>query len=1303
MTLEIEKAPEETPTKVKNCYDAVVIELNSNWNLLLPKYHFKDSQEELPLARKCASLIRFLSWKEPDSIRAIIADWEEKAKHMFSAWIPKSSQEHGTIPRVAKDKSWLRRHAISQSNHLQPHQRYELLEELRKRLDDERSLHMNSEHYRRSILGAASSKSSDTVVPLASRRSLQAAMMTTTETNAPLTPTKKRKSTSPVAESNIKAKKSKSPPKPPIQAKLPDMYKTKKRTSAFTTKLIEDVDDIPAEAEDAQTDVLSRTGSTVALSEQLMTEKSFASTVSADPASIFSNDSRALSSQSTSFETATSKLDSEQFDVTQETSKLLLDSFDAHEQMDNHPLLSELSSHGPFKYTNYAIPKMSLRNRYELERVTRQPQATTILAREVDADTANYKDLFSSLKSMSVKHTIELSNSPSRAAWKSACEDYSDVERRNSVILSGKLTWRPSLTAGILDFRLSPFELERSCRLHRRFGADRFMVVHFPSLSQQVPEYLRTKKYSNLIGLIAHWLATATHHIAGRQWRTFFVEPEKKKAKSDEIPKGFKVHLFAIDGDDFADVRETIIAPQAQQSHQRTRMSINSLLKWHINILANHSSADCKIFQRFSLGLSKTLSTVVLDSNEFLYLRDAPGKTVMNDGCALMSRTLAVEITSALGLDKVPSVFQGRIGGAKGLWMVHRDDKPVGCNADQGSSSDRWIEVSDSQLKIKPHPRDAPHADEEQRTFEVLAYSKPARSAYLNMQLMNILHDRGVVKEVIAELLRLDTDQHFDELCEAMQSEVGLRLWMQAVQKVSRTPDGIKMKGALPDSNEEEIVALLESGFMPGQCSQMTEYVRQWLREYLKRYVDKMSIEIPLSAFVYCIADPYGILAPDEVHLGFTENWRHGVFDDNLLHDTEVLVARLPALLPSDVQRRRAVWKSELRHFKDVIVFSTQGDVPLAHMLSGGDYDGDIPWVCWDQRLVTAFDNVDLPKSLPSVQDCGLTDITRKLHSVIQSETPSDREVDQFLSFCFAFNLQPSFLGICTFEHERLTYSEKTLSSAGTIKLATLAGYLVDAPKQGYKMAEKSWSKLRSETSGFRSLPEPMYKLDSVRNPSFDHIIDYLKFGVATVQMNKILSEFSKKWPKEGHADQDLLAPYKKVAQRAKDEAAVGKIALRSVLDKLKNDMKDIYTVWLLGSKGQNDSISTQFNQTVETVCRQLRETEPLNVDHPLVARWRGKSDGPVSQWSLVRASCLYNTYKFGRLPWYAAGDQLCKIKAEACGASKMIVDKIHLAYRVDSKLAKQIIARARDVDDEYGWKDGDSQLMVDLIADDGL
>lgn len=57
--------------------------------------------------------------------------------------------------------------------------------------------------------------------------------------------------------------------------------------------------------------------------------------------------------------------------------------------------------------------------------------------------------------------------------------------------------------------------------------------------------------------------------------------------------------------------------------------------------------------------------------------------------------------------------------------------------------------------------------------------------------------------------------------------------------------------------------------------------------------------------YAFIIADPLPIFEENEVHLGFSTSFRvpKSKFDETMLHDMDVLVARLPAHFPSDIQK----------------------------------------------------------------------------------------------------------------------------------------------------------------------------------------------------------------------------------------------------------------------------------------------------------------------------------------------------------------------------------------------------------------
>ncbi|CAF4307686.1 unnamed protein product, partial [Adineta steineri] len=71
-----------------------------------------------------------------------------------------------------------------------------------------------------------------------------------------------------------------------------------------------------------------------------------------------------------------------------------------------------------------------------------------------------------------------------------------------------------------------------------------------------------------------------------------------------------------------------------------------------------------------------------------------------------------------------------------------------------------------------------------------------------------------------------------------------------------------------------------------------------------------------------------------------------------ILNNRQVVITKNPCYHPGDIRTFTAVEYSQLRHLKDVIVFSQQGDRPAPHDISGSDLDGDEYLVIWHQDLV---------------------------------------------------------------------------------------------------------------------------------------------------------------------------------------------------------------------------------------------------------------------------------------------------------------------------------------------------------------
>lgn len=77
------------------------------------------------------------------------------------------------------------------------------------------------------------------------------------------------------------------------------------------------------------------------------------------------------------------------------------------------------------------------------------------------------------------------------------------------------------------------------------------------------------------------------------------------------------------------------------------------------------------------------------------------------------------------------------------------------------------------------------------------------------------------------------------------------------------------------------------------------------IKDYSAKLKDGMKMELAKSTFAFMISDPLALLEEGEVHLGFSSTFKDPKdrWEDTMLHGIEVLVARLPAVLPSDIQK----------------------------------------------------------------------------------------------------------------------------------------------------------------------------------------------------------------------------------------------------------------------------------------------------------------------------------------------------------------------------------------------------------------
>ena len=113
-------------------------------------------------------------------------------------------------------------------------------------------------------------------------------------------------------------------------------------------------------------------------------------------------------------------------------------------------------------------------------------------------------------------------------------------------------------------------------------------------------------------------------------------------------------------------------------------------------------------------------------------------------------------------------------------------------------------------------------------------------------------------------------------------------------------------------------------------------------------------IPIENGCLLYGIMDETNTLQEGEVYIATQISDRYGEWQHHVINDNRIVITRAPALHPGDVQFAKAVdveHGNPLKGLRNCIVFSQRGERDLPSKLSGGDLDGDLFHIIWDERL----------------------------------------------------------------------------------------------------------------------------------------------------------------------------------------------------------------------------------------------------------------------------------------------------------------------------------------------------------------
>ncbi|RYP61936.1 hypothetical protein DL771_009943 [Monosporascus sp. 5C6A] len=691
-----------------------------------------------------------------------------------------------------------------------------------------------------------------------------------------------------------------------------------------------------------------------------------------------------------------------------------------------------------------------------------------------------------------------------------------------------------------------------------------------------------------------------------------------------------------------------------------------------------------------SLSLSKTTPVVVFQEHQIRHFANdikSPIHRVMNDGIGRVSPSVMRKIRDELRLSDTPCAIQARFGSAKGVWITDVTD----------SGQEDWIETYPKQRKWN-----CDWSDEYNRTLEVKSWASPRKPANLNLQLLPILEDRAHnkmrMRNTIGKHLAVELERDLGSMKVALKRPELFRQWVRESSSPSSSRvynREVPFFAGLPYNAQDIMCFLADGGFDPMRQKYLQNLVFSHQRQKCKRVETELRIKIPRSTYALMVVDFLGVLEPNEVQLCFSSNFDDGFDQYSDLDGMDVLVARSPAHLPSDIQKVRAVFKPGLRRLEDVIIFPCTGDIPLADMLSGGDYDGDIAWVCWEPDIVDNFEST-LPPPKPDFSPYLEKD--EDTLEALSKRYGEEGYIDVMIEKAFAFNLKPKMLGICTSYKERLAYHRNSIGEKSVVALSWFLSELADQAKSGIIFGEQQWVRLRNDFVGEkRHLPEPAYKGEvGTQWAEAEHIIDHLRFVVAKGVVEselKSLGDFYETDPAHSF-DADLAGywdQFEKAAGQLDDRGVPRSGWLVTLRRNLKTELEECFVMWRKRMSPKND----YRRESVLEVYDHWRDIEPSfdtdgnNEEHRLTEvvaaflQQPGTHPPELSQWQLLKASLTFREFHYAnaKFVWRIAGRQLQFIKAlrtggHGGGPPVPVVPHLYAALRPDNKYIKRVVAR---------------------------
>jgi RNA-dependent RNA polymerase len=257
----------------------------------------------------------------------------------------------------------------------------------------------------------------------------------------------------------------------------------------------------------------------------------------------------------------------------------------------------------------------------------------------------------------------------------------------------------------------------------------------------------------------------------------------------------------------------------------------------------------------------------------------------MTDGCGYVNGAALMRISRIRNLPHRPTAVQGRIAGAKGLWILHPSDR------DPKEAPKIWIRKSQRKIDLGPFS----NLSRSHRVFDLVAPSRTHTPDRLSMQCILCLSHNGVPDDVFVSFMRDGLQEEVQRLTDWTRPNAmvfllhainnagnvsGVRMQRQALGAAralgltgrnygrkddvakdgedsnpfdDSTSSGRSSYSGEPFSLHEVAFELVQAGFHPAESQHLYEKIRYILTHTIKDHIRQFHFPIPQSARAFII------------------------------------------------------------------------------------------------------------------------------------------------------------------------------------------------------------------------------------------------------------------------------------------------------------------------------------------------------------------------------------------------------------------------------------------------------------------